>query len=90
MIKINLDKAKEIQKNKIREVRNPLLSKLDIQFQRALESGADTKDIVSQKQALRDVTNIVTNHQVTGTTVDEITTELKAIWNEELLGAKPE
>ena len=86
MIKINLDKAKEIQKDKIRQVRTPLLEKLDVDFVRALELGGDTASIASQKQALRDVTNIVTEAEITGTTVDEITTELKAIWNEDLLG----
>lgn len=86
MIKINIDKAKEIQKNKLRAVRKPLLEKLDVDFVRALEFGTDTAPIAAQKQALRDVTNIVTEAEITGTTVDEITTELKAIWNEELLG----
>lgn len=86
MIKINIDKAKEIQKDKIRQVRTPLLEKLDVDFIRALELGGDTASIASQKQALRDATNIVTEAEITGTTVDEITTELKAIWDEELLG----
>jgi hypothetical protein len=89
MIKINLDKAKEIQKDKLREVRKPLLEKLDVDFVRALEFGDDTASIAAQKQALRDVTNIVTEAEITGTTVTEITSELKAIWNEELLGTNP-
>jgi hypothetical protein len=90
MIKVNLDKAKEIQKDHIRQVRKPLLEKLDVDFVRALELGGDTASIAAQKQALRDVTNIVTEAEITGTTVDEITAELKAIWDEELLGPKPE
>jgi hypothetical protein len=90
MIKINIDKAKEIQKNKLREARKPLLEKLDVDFVRALELGGDTASIAAQKKALRDVTNIVTEAEISGATVDEITTELKAIWNEELLGPKPE
>jgi hypothetical protein len=89
MIKINLDKAKEIQKDKLREVRKPLLEKLDVDFVRALEFGDDTASIAAQKQALRDVTNIVTEAEISGTTVTEITSELKAIWNEELLGTNP-
>ena len=89
MIKINLEKAKELQKEKIREVRNPLLQKLDVDFVKALEVGGDTASIVEQKQALRDVTNIVTEAEIVGTTVTEITAELKEIWNEELLGPKP-
>ena len=90
MIKINIDKAKEIQKNKLREARKPLLEKLDVDFVRALELGGDTASIATQKNALRDVTNIVTEAEISGTTVDEITTELKAIWTEELLGPKSE
>ena len=86
MIKINLDKAKEIQKDKMREVRKPLLEKLDVDFVRALELGTETEEIKSQKQALRDVTNLVTEAEISGTTVDEVTTELKAIWDEDLLG----
>jgi hypothetical protein len=90
MIKINLDKAKEIQKDKMRVVRKPLLEKLDVDFVRALELGGDTTSIAAQKQALRDVTNLVTEAEITGTTVTEITTELKAIWDEDLLGPKPQ
>ena len=87
---INLDKAKEIHKDKIREVRKRLLEKLDVDFVRALELGTDTEEIKSQKQALRDVTNLVTEAEITGTTVDEVTSELKAIWDEDLLGPNPE
>jgi hypothetical protein len=86
MIKINLDKAKEIQKDKLREARKPLLEKLDVDFVKALELGGDTASIAAQKQALRDVTNIVTEAEISGTTIDEVTIELKSIWNEELLG----
>jgi hypothetical protein len=89
MIKINVDKAKEIQKDKMRAVRKPLLEKLDVDFVRALEFGTDTEEIKTQKQALRDATNIVTEAEITGTTVDEITTELKEVWDESLLGPKP-
>jgi len=56
MIIINMDKAREIHKNKLRLEREPLLKDLDIKFQRALEDGSDTKDIVAKKNALRDVT----------------------------------
>lgn len=88
MIKINVDKAKEIQKDVIRYKRESLFKNLDVDFQRALETGSDIKDIVAKKQALRDVTDLVTEAEITGTTVDEITIELKSIWNEDLLGPK--
>jgi len=89
MIKINVDKAKKIQKDKMRSVRKPLLEKLDVDFVRTLELGGDTASIAAQKQALRDITNIVTGAEITGTTVDEVTAELKAIWDESLLGPNP-
>jgi hypothetical protein len=68
MIVINIDKAKEITKDRLREEREPLLVAQDVAFQRALESGADTTLIVAEKQRLRDVTNLVD----TATTLDEL------------------
>ena len=68
MITVNLNKAKDIWKDKLRTERAPLLSSLDVQFQRALETGADTTEIVAEKQRLRDITNLVTS----ATTLDEI------------------
>lgn len=59
MITINLEKAKEIKKDKLRAERAPLLSQLDVEFQRALENNADTKPIVEEKQRLRDITSLV-------------------------------
>lgn len=67
-IQVNINKAKEITKDKLREERKPLLESLDVQFQRALETSADTSDIVAKKQALRDATNQVN----TMTTVEEL------------------
>jgi len=58
MIKINMDKAREIKKNIIREERKPLLEKLDIEFMKAFEAGDAEKieEIKKKKQALRDAT----------------------------------
>lgn len=89
MITINIEKAKEIQKEKIRKIRKPLLEKLDVEFQIALETGKDTSDIVSQKQLLRDVTNLVTETEITASTANEIAMQIKAIWDEDLLGPNP-
>ena len=47
-------KAKEIHKTNIRAAREPKLVALDIEFQKALETSADTTSIVSKKKALRD------------------------------------
>jgi hypothetical protein len=57
-ITINLNKAKEITKERLRLERKPLLEALDVQFQRALETGADTSAIVAEKQRLRDITKL--------------------------------
>ena len=58
-VSVNLDKAKEITKKRLRAEREPLLAAQDVLFQRALETGADTTAIVAEKQRLRDVTNSV-------------------------------
>ena len=91
MIKFNVDKAKEIQKNKMREVRKPLLEQLDTDYIRALERGDNAKiaEVTAQKQALRDVTQIVNDVELASTDIFEATAELKQVWDEELLGENP-
>lgn len=59
MIVIDFDKAKEVTKARLRAERAPLLASLDVQFQRALETGSDTSEIVAEKNRLRDITNLV-------------------------------
>lgn len=54
VISVNMDQAKDIWRDKIRAARVPELEKLDTAFMKALESGADTTQIVADKQALRD------------------------------------
>lgn len=56
---INVDRAKEIQLNKFRFARKPLLEKLDVLYMKALEINDTTsiESIVKQKQDLRNVTN---------------------------------
>jgi hypothetical protein len=58
MITINLNKAKDITKDRLRAERAPLLQAQDVAFQRALESSADTTAIVAEKQRLRDITQL--------------------------------
>lgn len=58
MISINIDKAKEVTKERLRRERAPLLVAQDVAFQRALESGTDTTAIISEKQRLRDITSL--------------------------------
>ena len=56
---IDINKAKEITKDRLRVERKPLLESLDVAFQRALEANADTSAIVAEKQRLRDITKQV-------------------------------
>jgi hypothetical protein len=56
---VDINKAKEITKDRLRIERKPLLEAQDVAFQRALESNADTSAIVAEKQRLRDITNQV-------------------------------
>jgi len=59
VVTVNLNKAKEITKARLRAEREPLLTAQDVLFQRAQETGADTSAIVAEKQRLRDVTSLV-------------------------------
>ena len=56
---IDINKAKNITKDRLRFERKPLLEAQDVAFQRALESGADTSAIIAEKQRLRDITKQV-------------------------------
>lgn len=58
MIVVNLEKAKAIKKDSLRSDRAPLLSKLDIDYMKAIEQGLDTSEIVAEKQRLRDITKL--------------------------------
>jgi hypothetical protein len=65
---VDIDKAKDITKDRLRVERKPLLEAQDVLFQRALESNADTSAIVAEKQRLRDITTLVD----TANTVEEL------------------
>jgi len=80
---VDMAKAREIHKRNIREARFPKLEELDIEFQKALETGASTTDIVTKKQALRDAP---ADSGITDATTDA---ELKAQWKTDLLGSSP-
>ena len=90
-IGIDINKAKEIHKDKIREVRNPLLQAKDVEYIRAQEVGDTEKvaAVVAEKQALRDATTIVANTNITATSVLGVTEELKQVWDETVLGVNP-
>ena len=76
-------KAREIHKTNIRMTREPKLAELDIEFQKAQETGAGITTIVANKQALRDAPAAV------GITTAANTTELKAQWDTSILGTSP-
>ena len=80
---IDMAKAREIHKANIRRAREPKLAGLDVDFQRALETSADTTTIVASKQALRDAPAAV------GITTAANTAELKAQWDTSILGTSP-
>ena len=80
---IDMAKAREIHKNKIRVARKPLLEALDIEFQKAQETGASTTDIVAKKNALRDAP------ADSGIAAASDADTLKAQWKTDILGTSP-
>ena len=79
MITIDIQKAKEVWKDKIRFARTSVLAKLDIDFIKAQEQNLNTTSIVADKQTLRDLPSRVD----TANSIEEI----KAVWNN-MLGNK--
>ena len=83
IITTDMAKAKEIHKTKIRAARPAKFAELDVEFQRALETGASTTDIVAKKQALRDAPS---DSAITSASDADA---LKSQWNTSILGASP-
>ena len=85
VISEDLATAKTLFKDKIREVRKPLLELEDINYMRALEDGntAKAKEIADKKKVLRDLP--------ADTKIDSAKDmdELKKTWNENMLGTSP-
>ena len=75
--------AKEIHRTNIRRARKLKLEELDVEFQKAQETGASTTDIVAKKNALRDAP--------ADSAIDAATDEaaLKAQWKTDILGTSP-
>ncbi len=80
---IDMAKAREIHKTNIRNARTSKLAELDIEFQKAQETGAATTDIVAKKNALRDAP------ADSGIAAASTADELKAQWNTSILGTSP-
>ena len=85
VISEDLATAKTLFKNKIREVRKPLLELEDVNYMKALEDGntAKAKEIADKKKVLRDLP--------ADTKIDSAKDmdELKKTWNENMLGTSP-
>lgn len=80
---ISMTKAKVIHQNNIRTARKTKLAELDVEFQRALETSANTSTIVAKKQALRDAP------VATGIATAVNPQDLKAQWDTSILGTSP-
>lgn len=84
-IGVNITKAKELQKERFRQVRGPLLEGLDVDYQKADESAnaSEKTAVAAKKQALRDVT--------ANSTLDAASTEaeVRAVWDTTVLGDRP-
>ncbi len=78
-----MPKARDIHRANIRYARKAKLEELDTEFQKALETSADTTSIVSKKQALRDAP--------ADSAIESAANEasLKAQWNTAILGTSP-
>ena len=85
VISEDMTKAKEIFKDKIREVRGPLLEAEDVVYMKALEAddSAAKATSVATKTALRDATAAAAIGSAT------TITELKAAWDTNVLGDSP-
>ena len=81
----DVDAARDIFREKIREVRKPLLEAEDALFMKALEADDATAkaDCTTRKNNLRDAP--AASAISSATTIDE----LKAAWDTNLLGASP-
>ena len=85
VISEDMTKAKEIFKDKIREVRGPLLDAEDVVYMKALEADdASAKTAsVAKKTALRDAP------AASAITSADTITKLKAAWDTSVLGDSP-
>ena len=80
---IDMAKAREIHKDKIRAARAEKFKELDVEFTKALEAGTTTTDIAAKTQALRDAP---ADSEITSAAD---TDALKAQWKTDILGTSP-
>ena len=81
----DMTKAKTIFKDKIREVRKPLLEAEDVTYMKALEAGDSSAQsaCVAKKKALRDATS------TSAIDAADNITKLKTAWDASTLGTSP-
>ena len=79
-IAVDMPKARDIHRDRMRAARAPKLAELDVAFQRALEDGKAKTDVTAAKRALRDVTK----HP--GIDKAKTPDDLKAVWPDILTG----
>ena len=80
---VDMAKAREIHKTNISTAREPKLAELDVEFNKALETGSSTTDIVAKKQASRDAPGDSEIEAASDTDA------LKAQWKTDILGTSP-
>ena len=85
MINVNMQKARDIHRDRIRQARTKLFEVTDLAFMKAIETGDDLAkaEAVAVKQLLRDAPAAP---EIDAATNPE---ELKAAWNNSLLGESP-
>ena len=85
VISEDMTTAKTMFKDKIRDVRKPLLEAQDVLYMKAIEDGDSSAQstVATKKKELRDApaASAITNAKTIA--------ELKAAWNTSLLGASP-
>jgi len=57
-VTVDLERAKEVTRARLRRERAPLLEQHDVLYMRALEAGLPTASIVNEKQRLRDLPSL--------------------------------
>ena len=85
VISEDLATAKTMFKDKIREVRKPLLEAQDVAYMKALESGSSS----AQTTAKNEKTKLRDAPAASAITDAKTIVELKSAWDTDLLGASP-
>ncbi len=85
VISEDLATAKTMFKDKIREVRKPLLEAQDVAYMKALESGSSS----AQTTAKNEKTKLRDAPAASAITDAKTIAELKSAWDTDLLGASP-